>query len=155
MTASKDSDLRLDKWLWFARFTKSRSLATKLVGDGKMRINGTPTQKAHYAVKVGDELTFALGPHIRVIRIAALLRRRSKAGPLAADAETAAACKLDVPTLEAVMWALGYHAHGAKPAEESAPRTFAKPRRRRREAPQPVQPGSPFAALAGIKFDRR
>jgi ATP-dependent RNA helicase SUPV3L1/SUV3 len=87
--------------------------------------------------------------------IAALLRRRSKAGPLAADAETAAACKLDVPTLEAVMWALGYHAHGAKPAEESAPRTFAKPRRRRREAPQPVQPGSPFAALAGIKFDRR
>ena len=79
MTASKDSDLRLDKWLWFARFTKSRSLATKLVGDGKMRINGTPTQKAHYAVKIGDVLTFALGPHIRVIKIVALGERRGPA----------------------------------------------------------------------------
>ena len=79
MTVSKDSDLRLDKWLWFARFTKSRSLATKLVTDGKMRINGAPTRKAHYAVKVGDVLTFALGPHIRVIRIAALGVRRGPA----------------------------------------------------------------------------
>jgi ribosome-associated heat shock protein Hsp15 len=79
MTASKDSDLRLDKWLWFARFTKSRSLATKLVGDGKMRINGTPTQKAHYAVKIGDVLTFALGPHIRVIKIVALGEHRGPA----------------------------------------------------------------------------
>jgi hypothetical protein len=87
--------------------------------------------------------------------VAALLRRRAKAGPLVADAETAAVCRLDVPTLEAVMRALGYHAHGAKPAEENAPRKFTKPRRRRREAPQPVQPGSPFAALAGIKFERR
>ena len=46
--------LRLDKWLWFARFVKSRSLATRLVVDGRMRVNGAPTQKAHYAVKVGD-----------------------------------------------------------------------------------------------------
>jgi ATP-dependent RNA helicase SUPV3L1/SUV3 len=87
--------------------------------------------------------------------VAALLRRRAKAGPLVADAETAAAFRLDVPTLEAVMRALGYHAHGVKPAEENAPRKFIKPRRRRREAPQSAQPGSPFAALAGIKFERR
>jgi ribosome-associated heat shock protein Hsp15 len=79
MNAPGDSDLRLDKWLWFARFTKSRSLATKLVSDGKMRVNGVPTQKAHYAVKIGDVLTFALGPHIRVIRIAALGVRRGPA----------------------------------------------------------------------------
>ena len=79
MNAPKGSDLRLDKWLWFARFVKSRSLATKLVSDGKMRINGAPTHKAHYAVKIGDVLTFALGPHIRVIRIAALGMRRGPA----------------------------------------------------------------------------
>jgi ribosome-associated heat shock protein Hsp15 len=71
--------LRLDKWLWFARFVKSRALATKLVADGNMRVNGAPTQKAHYAVKAGDVLTFALGPHIRVIRIAALGQRRGPA----------------------------------------------------------------------------
>ncbi|HWA50328.1 MAG TPA: RNA-binding S4 domain-containing protein [Dongiaceae bacterium] len=75
----KQGDLRLDKWLWFARFVKSRSLATRLVSDGNMRINGAPTQKAHYAVKIGDVLTFALGPHVRVIKIAALGERRGPA----------------------------------------------------------------------------
>ncbi len=71
--------LRLDKWLWFARFVKSRALATRLVADGNMRVNGAPTQKAHHAVKAGDVLTFALGPHIRVIRILALGIRRGPA----------------------------------------------------------------------------
>lgn len=71
--------LRLDKWLWFARFVKSRSLATKLVIDGRMRVNGAPTQKAHYSVKAGDVLTFPLGPHIRVIKVVALGDRRGPA----------------------------------------------------------------------------
>ena len=74
-----DGALRLDKWLWFARFVKTRSLATKLVVDGRMRINGAPTQKAHYAVKVGDVLTFPLGPHIRVIKVLTLGSRRGPA----------------------------------------------------------------------------
>jgi len=77
--APKSEALRLDKWLWFARFVKSRSLATRLVSDGNMRVNGAPRPKAHYAVKIGDVLTFALGPHIRVIRIAALGSRRGPA----------------------------------------------------------------------------
>jgi ribosome-associated heat shock protein Hsp15 len=71
--------LRLDKWLWFARFVKTRSLATKLVIDGRMRVNGAPTQKAHYAVKPGDVLTFPLGPHIRIIKVVALGSRRGPA----------------------------------------------------------------------------
>jgi len=71
--------LRLDKWLWFARFVKTRSLATKLIVDGRMRVNGAPTHKAHYAVKVGDVLTFPLGPHIRVIKVVALGSRRGPA----------------------------------------------------------------------------
>jgi len=82
--ASDDGALRLDKWLWFARFVKSRSLATRLVVDGRMRVNGEPTQKAHYSMKVGDVLTFALGQHIRVIKVVALGTRR---GP-AAEAQT-------------------------------------------------------------------
>jgi ribosome-associated heat shock protein Hsp15 len=71
--------LRLDKWLWFARFVKTRSLATRLVIDGRMRINGAPTQKAHYAVKAGDVLTFPLGPHIRIIKVVKLGIRRGPA----------------------------------------------------------------------------
>jgi ribosome-associated heat shock protein Hsp15 len=74
-----DVPLRLDKWLWFARFVKTRSLATKLIVEGRMRVNGAPTQKAHYTVKVGDVLTFPLGPHIRVIKVAALGSRRGPA----------------------------------------------------------------------------
>jgi ribosome-associated heat shock protein Hsp15 len=71
--------LRLDKWLWFARFVKSRALASKLVEAGGFRVNGQPTSKAHYAVKVGDALTFPLGHHIRVIKIIALGVRRGPA----------------------------------------------------------------------------
>src|SRR6185295_3525263 len=80
MTGEASNDtLRLDKWLWFARFVKTRSLATKLVIDGRMRVNGAPTQKAHYSVKAGDVLTFPLGPHIRVIKVLALGNRRGPA----------------------------------------------------------------------------
>lgn len=71
--------IRIDKWLWFARFLKSRSLATTLVASGRLRVNGQPMAKAHYAVKVGDVLTFPLGPHIRVIKILAQGVRRGPA----------------------------------------------------------------------------
>ena len=76
---TEEAPLRLDKWLWFARFVKTRSLATRLIVDGRMRVNGAPTQKAHYTVKVGDVLTFPLGPHIRVIKVTALGTRRGPA----------------------------------------------------------------------------
>ncbi|WP_395023233.1 RNA-binding S4 domain-containing protein [Dongia sp.] len=71
--------LRLDKWLWHARFARTRSLAAKLVAEGRFRINGNPTEKAHHAVRPGDVLTFPLGPHIRVIKVLALGLRRGPA----------------------------------------------------------------------------
>ena len=67
---------RLDKWLWFARFCKSRSLATKLVETGRIRLAGNPIGKAHQPVRAGDVLTFPLGPHVRVIRVLDTGRRR-------------------------------------------------------------------------------
>jgi len=66
MTAEQ---LRLDKWLWFARFLKSRTMAAQLCADGRMRISGRIVSKPSQAVKVGDVLTFPLGPHIRVIEV--------------------------------------------------------------------------------------
>ncbi len=71
--------LRLDKWLWFARFFKSRSLAAKQVEAGAVRLSGAPVAKAHQTVKPGDVLTFAQGGHIRVIRVKALGTRRGPA----------------------------------------------------------------------------
>lgn len=71
--------LRLDKWLWFARFFKTRSLAAKVCASGAVRVAGAPVTKAHHAVKPGDVLTFPQGRHIRVIRVTALGSRRGPA----------------------------------------------------------------------------
>jgi ribosome-associated heat shock protein Hsp15 len=71
--------LRLDKWLWHARFCKSRTLAAKLAASGKLRIAGTLVSKAHHSVKPGDVLTFPLGLHIRTVKILALGVRRGPA----------------------------------------------------------------------------
>jgi ribosome-associated heat shock protein Hsp15 len=60
---------RVDRWLWYARFLKSRSLAATLVQSGRMRINGDRISKASRIVRPGDVLTFPLGPHIRVIKV--------------------------------------------------------------------------------------
>ena len=79
MTETPGASLRLDKWLWHARFARTRSLAAKLVAEARFRINGNPTEKAHHAVRPGDVLTFPLGPHIRVIKVLALGVRRGPA----------------------------------------------------------------------------
>ena len=71
--------LRLDKWLWYARFFKTRSLAAKICAAGAIRIAGAPVTKAHHSVKPGDVLTFAQGRHIRIIKIVALGTRRGPA----------------------------------------------------------------------------
>lgn len=71
--------LRLDKWFWYARFIKSRSLATKLCNSGKVRVNGNRIKKAHQSVTPGDVLTFSVGPNIRVIKIIKLGNRRGPA----------------------------------------------------------------------------
>jgi ribosome-associated heat shock protein Hsp15 len=71
--------LRLDKWLWHARFCRTRTLAAKLAAAGKVRIAGSAVFKAHHGVKPGDVLTFPLGPHIRTIKVLALGERRGGA----------------------------------------------------------------------------
>ena len=75
---------RIDRWLWCARFSKSRSLAVALVQSGRMRVNGARISKASRNLHPGDILTFPLGPHIRVIEVVSLGLRR---GP-ASDAQT-------------------------------------------------------------------
>jgi ribosome-associated heat shock protein Hsp15 len=71
--------MRLDKWLWQARFFKSRSLATRFIEKSRCRIDGRVVDKAHAAVAPGMVLTFALGPRVRVVRIVALGERRGPA----------------------------------------------------------------------------
>ncbi|MFV3075206.1 RNA-binding S4 domain-containing protein [Niveispirillum fermenti] len=88
--------LRLDKWLWYARFLKTRSQAAKLAGSGTLRLGGAPVSKSSQPVKVGDVLTFPLGAYVRVIRVTALAARRGPAAEAQALYED-----LDPPTPEA------------------------------------------------------
>jgi ribosome-associated heat shock protein Hsp15 len=71
--------IRIDKWLWQARFFKSRALAAATVEEGHLRINGQPTLKPGAAVGAGDVLTFAAGNRIRLIRVLSLGQRRGPA----------------------------------------------------------------------------
>lgn len=71
--------LRVDKWLWYARFFKSRSLATAMVSARRLRVNEQPVSKPNYQTRPGDVLTFPQGHHIRVIRVEAIGKRRGPA----------------------------------------------------------------------------
>ena len=74
-----EQSLRIDKWLWQARFFKTRGLAAKLCNAGKVRIDGDKIDKSHYGVRVGHVLTFPQGRRIRVVRVVALGTRRGPA----------------------------------------------------------------------------
>ena len=67
---------RIDKWLWFTRAVKTRSLAAKLVSSGKVRLNGDRISKPSHAVTAGDVLTFTLNRRVRVLKVVLTGTRR-------------------------------------------------------------------------------
>jgi ribosome-associated heat shock protein Hsp15 len=67
---------RLDKWLWFARVTRTRSLAARLVMEGHVRLNARRVQTPAKPVVPGDVLTIALDQQVRVLRVVAPGKRR-------------------------------------------------------------------------------
>ncbi len=77
--AEERAKLRIDKWLWQARFFKTRSLAAKQVTAGHVRLNGQRALKPAQAVGPEDVLTFPQGRIVRVIRIEKLSDRRGPA----------------------------------------------------------------------------
>ena len=73
---TEGESLRIDKFLWFARIVKTRSLAQKLAEDGRLRLAGRIIDRAHAPVRVGDVLSFAVHGNVRVLKVEALPRRR-------------------------------------------------------------------------------
>lgn len=80
---SEAESLRLDKWLWYARFFKSRTTASRLCAAGRVRINRRVVDKAHATLRAGDVLTFPQARAIRVVRVRALGTRRGPAAEAA------------------------------------------------------------------------
>lgn len=67
---------RLDKWLWFARVVKTRTLAAKLVSDGHVRVNAQKVDAPAKALSAGDVLTISLERQVRVLKVLAGGERR-------------------------------------------------------------------------------
>ena len=71
--------IRIDKWLWYARFFKTRGLATKLVSGGHVRVNSNKLSKPAHLVGAGDVLTLVQGETVRVVRVVLPGSRRGPA----------------------------------------------------------------------------
>ena len=80
MTEEEDQSWqRLDKFLFFARFCKTRAAAAALIERGAVRINRQPTEKPHARLRAGDILTLPLPRGVVVVQVAALATRREGA----------------------------------------------------------------------------
>ncbi len=76
---SENNAQRLDLWLWFARFFKSRTLSTRFVQSGRLRVNNQVIKKAHHNLRVGDILTFPKAGRVQVVKLLDLGLRRGPA----------------------------------------------------------------------------
>ena len=112
--------IRLDKWLWYARQTKSRSLAQKLVTGGGVRVNSNKIASPSKMVGPGDVLTLALPVSVRVLEIVECGKRR---GPFA-EAQT---LYKDLSPPEPKM-------PGLSNAQKGLPTVHARPEGRERKA---------------------
>ena len=74
----KQTNVRLDRWLWAARFFKTRQLASDAVNGGKVRVNGGRAKPAK-TVAIGDELEIRRGAYTWAVRIDALSEKRGSA----------------------------------------------------------------------------
>jgi ribosome-associated heat shock protein Hsp15 len=90
--------LRIDKWLWAARFFKTRSLAAQAVMGGKVKVNGERV-KAAKAVRIGDALSIHIGPYEHIVRVRGLSEQRGPASQAALLYEESAQSKAARETL--------------------------------------------------------
>ncbi|MGH6875761.1 MAG: RNA-binding S4 domain-containing protein [Rhizomicrobium sp.] len=68
---------RIDKWLWHARFYRSRTQAQQAAASGLIRLNGARVEKASVGVRPGDIVTVPRGREVLAVQIEAIARRRS------------------------------------------------------------------------------
>lgn len=74
---------RLDKWLWFARFARTRAASQELAEAGRVRLGGRRITSAAHALKIGDVLTIAAPHQTVVVRVIGLGTRRGDASSVA------------------------------------------------------------------------
>ncbi len=83
MASDADETMRIDRFLWFARLAKTRSMAQTIANKGTLRIDGRRIDRAHATVRVGSVLAWPWNGAVRIVRVKALPQRR---GPAAESA---------------------------------------------------------------------
>jgi ribosome-associated heat shock protein Hsp15 len=83
MSDAEDGRVRIDKWLWAARFFKTRSLAADAIAGGKVQVNGERVKRAK-PLQLGDEVRIRLGPYEHQVVVRELSDRRGPAAQAAA-----------------------------------------------------------------------
>lgn len=96
----RDDHVRLDKWLWAARFFKTRALAAEAIEGGKVQLNGDRAKRAK-PVQPGDELIVRLGPYAHHVIVRGLSGRRGPASEAATLYEETAESRTARETLAA------------------------------------------------------
>lgn len=91
----KDERIRIDKWLWHARFYRSRVLAQEAAESGRLRLNGARVVKSGHGIKCGDLLTVPQGRDVLAVRVVAFGERRGPAAEARALYEIVADDTLD------------------------------------------------------------
>lgn len=130
MTSDDVIRVRLDKWLWAARFYKTRSLAADAVEAGRVEVNGERAKRAKQ-LQVGDSLRIRLGPYYHIVTVRAVSERRGPASVAATlyeeNAEGRKAREALQVQVKAAQSASGYD--GGRPSKKDR-REIEKLRRR-------------------------
>jgi ribosome-associated heat shock protein Hsp15 len=110
--------VRLDKWLWAARFFKTRSLATQAVNGGKVHVNGNRGKAAH-SVLIGDKLVISIGTmefHVAVLATSKFRRPAPEARLLYAESVESIAAREEQREMKKMI-STGYSAPTQKPGK--------------------------------------
>ena len=78
MNSEETTRVRLDKWLWAARFFKTRGLAVDAIDSGKVEVNGERAKRAKQ-LQAGDSVRIRIGPYHHLVKVLALSERRGPA----------------------------------------------------------------------------
>ena len=117
MQKATPASVRLDKWLWAARFFKTRSLAAQAIEAGKVKVGGERVKKAR-TVAVGEDLSIRTGPYERVVVVRALSESRGAATIAASLYEETAASREARERIAAMNKAMGDALIKGKPTKQ-------------------------------------